>query len=241
MSQPETLLLDADILLYQASVVVEKEAQWDNDVWTLMSDPRDAIVLLEDTIATFEEDTGIASSDMVFALSDAKNFRYGVSPTYKSNRKGKRKPLCYPSVKQHLINKYSTISFPNIEGDDVLGLLQTEKTAIWSGDKDLKQIAGTHWVDDDWEEITQEEADYFFLYQVLVGDASDGYRGCPGMGPVSTDKLLSLYPTWEAVVAAYEKKGLFEADALITARMARILRVGEYDLQTKQPRLWSPA
>lgn len=241
MSQPETLLLDADILLFQSSVVVEKEAQWDNDVWTLMSDPRDAIVVLEDTIATFEEDTGIASDDMVFALSDSKNFRYDVSDCYKSNRKGKRKPLCYGSVKEHLISKYTTISYPNIEGDDVLGLLQNDTTAIWSGDKDLMQIPGTHWVDDDWEEVTQEQADRFFLYQVLVGDVSDGYKGCPGIGHVTANKLLDVTPTWEAVVSAYEKKGLFEADALITARMARILRAGEYDLQTKQPRLWSPA
>jgi len=240
MSQPETLLLDADILLFQASVVVEKEAQWDNDVWTLMSDPVDAIVVLEDTIATFEEDTGIASDDMVFALSDSKNFRYDVTDKYKSNRKGKRKPLCYPSVKEHLISKYATMVYPNLEGDDVLGLLQTDTTAIWSADKDLKQIPGVHWVDDDWEVITEEEADWFFLYQVLVGDPSDGYGGCPGVGKVGAEKLLNADPSWETVVTAYEKKGLFEADALITAHQARILRAGEYDIKKQYPILWSP-
>lgn len=238
MNQPTKLLLDADILIFQACVVVEKVAQWDDDVWTIMYDPRDAIIILEDTITTFEDDTGIATQDMVFALSDAKNFRYDVTSTYKSNRVGKRKPLCYPSVKAYLINKYVTKVLPNVEGDDVLGLLQTDDTAIWSRDKDLKQIPGLHWVDDDWEEVTEAEADRFFLFQCLVGDTSDGYSGCPGVGPVRANAILDNDCSWEAVVAAYEKKGLFEADAYINAHQARILRPGEYNFTTMEPILW---
>lgn len=234
------LLLDADILLFQASVVVEKETQWDDDVWTIMSDPKDAIIILEETISTFEENTGIASQDMIFALSDRKNFRYDVASTYKANRKGKRKPLCYSSVKEYLLNNYTCVSFPNIEGDDVLGIMMTPERAIWSGDKDLKQIAGLHWEDDDWEEVTEEAADRFFLLQCLTGDTADGYGGCPGVGPVRANTILDNDCSWEAVVKAYEKKGLFEADALITARQARILRAGEYNYNTGEPILWTP-
>lgn len=237
---PNRLLLDADILLYQAAVAVEIESQWDDDVWTFMSDPSEAIILLNDTIHTFEEDTGIASQDFVFALSDRQNFRYDVASTYKSNRKGKRKPICYGSIKQYLKDNYTTVSFPKLEGDDALGLLQTGSTAIWSADKDLKQIPGLHWVDDDWEEVTEEQADRFFYYQVLVGDTADGYGGCPGIGPVRADRILDNDCSWEAVVACYEKKELTEADALIQAHQARILRAGEYDYLNKEPILWTP-
>lgn len=235
-----TLLLDADILLFQSSVAVEKEAQWDDDIWTFMSDPAEAITILEDTIFTFEEDTGIASQDFVFCLSDKRNFRYDVCDTYKSNRKSSRKPLCYPTVKQHLIDNYTTKSLPNLEGDDVIGLLMNDTSALWSTDKDLKQIPGVHWVHDDWEEVTPDEADRFFFYQVLVGDTADGYGGCPGIGPVRADRILDENSTWEAVVACYEKKGLSEADALIQAHQARILRDGEYDYTKKEPILWTP-
>lgn len=240
MSTPSTLLLDGDILLFQSSVVVEKEAQWDDDVWTLMSDPADAIIVLEEMIGTFEEDTGIASQDFVFALTDKRNFRYEVTPTYKSHRKGARKPLCYPSVKQYLIDNYRTEVLPGCEGDDVLGLLQDEATAIWSRDKDLKQIPGLHWVDDDWELVTDEQAERFFLFQCLVGDTADGYGGCPGIGPVRANAVLDNDCSWDAVVRAYEKKGLTEEDALITARQARILRGDEYDYENMEPVLWTP-
>lgn len=237
---PLTLLLDADILLFEASVAVEVTTQWEDDVWTIMSDPKDAIAILRHRIAEFEEDTGIAEQDMVFCLSDTVNFRFDVADFYKSNRKGTRKPLCYPSVKQFLIDNYTTKMFPKIEGDDVIGLLSDGDVGIWSADKDLKQIPGLHWDGDDWEEVTEEEADRFFFYQCLAGDAADGYKGCPGVGPVKADRILAKDPSWEAVVKAYEKQELTEADALITARLARILRPGEYDFIKKEPILWQP-
>jgi DNA polymerase-1 len=39
-------------------------------------------------------------------------------------------------------------------------------------------------------------------------------------------------------VAAYERQGLTEADAIKQARLARILRYEEWDGRT--PRLWAP-
>jgi len=42
-------------------------------------------------------------------------------------------------------------------------------------------------------------------------------------------------------VAAFESRGLTEEDALIQARVARILRADDYDFKESQPILWSPA
>jgi len=238
---PSKLLVDADILLFTASVSVEVVADWGDDVWTLMSDAKDGLVVLEELIAELEEATGIAHQDFVFCLSDTENFRFDVSDVYKSNRKGNRKPLCYRSLKDYLVDNHHCEWFPKLEGDDVIGILsEDEDCAIWSRDKDLKQIAGVHWEEDDWEEVDDDDADFFFLYQCLVGDPSDGYKGCPGIGAVKADRLLSKEPTWETVVAAYEKAGLSEDDAITTARMARILRPGEYDFENEEPILWQP-
>ena len=40
-------------------------------------------------------------------------------------------------------------------------------------------------------------------------------------------------------MAAFEKKGLTESDALVQARVARILRASDYDFAAKKPILWS--
>jgi len=45
---------------------------------------------------------------------------------------------------------------------------------------------------------------------------------------------------WSAVVDAYESKGLTEEDAVMQARMARILRAEDWDFGKKAPRLWCP-
>jgi hypothetical protein len=44
--------------------------------------------------------------------------------------------------------------------------------------------------------------------------------------------------TWDTVVEAYEKAGLTEDDALVTARLARILRAEDYD--GVNIKLWEP-
>ncbi len=117
--------------------------------------------------------------------------------------------------------------------------------------------------------VTEEEADKFWMAQTLAGDVTDGYDGCPGIGMSTAEKLLegptmkvayehelkrgarkgqteirySEEPAgslWEAVVSNYEAKDLTEEDALAQARVARILRYGDYDFKTKEVKLWTP-
>jgi len=45
---------------------------------------------------------------------------------------------------------------------------------------------------------------------------------------------------WAGVCRAYGAKGLTETDAVIQARMARVLRAEDWDFQKKAPRLWCP-
>ena len=135
-----------------------------------------------------------------------------------------------------------------LEGDDVLGLLAGDSkikggTIIVSIDKDLKTIPGFHYNpmrrEEGVIEVTMAQANYNHLLQTLTGDAVDGYSGCPGIGPKKAEKVLEN-PSWESVVSAYNKAGIEEEDALIQARVARILRYGEYDKVKKEPILWNP-
>ena len=46
---------------------------------------------------------------------------------------------------------------------------------------------------------------------------------------------------WECVVSLFNKYGLTEADALVQARVARILRACDFNFKTKEPILWKPS
>ena len=50
----------------------------------------------------------------------------------------------------------------------------------------------------------------------------------------------SLRDMWSAVVSTFEAKGLTHADALLQARLARILRREDYDRETGEITLWTP-
>ena len=61
----------------------------------------------------------------------------------------------------------------------------------------------------------------------------------------TAEKILgdaeSLDEMWDKVVATYEKKKKTYADALLAARLTRILREGEYNYVTGEVKLWEPA
>ena len=121
-------------------------------------------------------------------------------------------------MKEWVGKHYNTIQKPGLEGDDCLGLLATRpgnECIVVSSDKDLKTIPGKLYRPDDDEvlEISLEEADRFFLTQTLTGDVTDGYKGCPGVGPKTAEKILGPRPHWGAVEQAYIKAGLTKEDA----------------------------
>ncbi|WP_298951526.1 hypothetical protein [uncultured Methylobacterium sp.] len=118
-------------------------------------------------------------------------------------------------------------------------------------------------------EVTQWEADRWHLIQTLAGDAVDGFKGCPGLGMKRAAEIIDsphrLTPSegvitrgknkgekvtkwvaepttdyWAAVVSQYRKVGLGEPEALVSARLARLLRHGEYDPETEELTLWTP-
>lgn len=144
--------------------------------------------------------------------------------------------------------------FKHLEADDILGILATGpwiggEKVIATKDKDLLQIPGLHInhadLDRGVHEVTVEQGDRWHLYQTLVGDQCDGYKGCPGIGPKKAERILnelgsSLEERWIGVVTVFEERGLTEADALLQARLARICRASDWDYENKVVKLWSP-
>ena len=46
--------------------------------------------------------------------------------------------------------------------------------------------------------------------------------------------------SWQTVLQAFKDKGLTEKDALLNARLARILTLDDYDTKRQEPILWTP-
>lgn len=243
-----TLLIDGDILLYQHASAVEESFDWGDDLWTLHADAAEAKQRLDYWIKNMMEKFN--AGRCIFALTSSDNWRNKVMPSYKAHRKTTRKPVIYPALKEYIRMAYRVYESPTLEADDVLGLLATgaypgirDPMVVISADKDLKTIPCRLYNPNDGADrtISVDEANYNHLYQTLVGDASDGYPGCPGIGAKTADKLLAEHgAVWATVKAAYEKAGLNETEALQQARVARILRKGEYSLRTNKVKLWSP-
>ena len=235
-----TLLIDGDIILYQACAACENETQWSEEVWTIDSNLVDVKSLITHRLELLTYLAG--QDDFVVALSGPKNFRKTLYPEYKANRKGQRKPVGYKVALDWLRDTYPFVQEDNLEADDLLGLLHGPGNVLWSQDKDLKQVPGRRLVetgdgDGVVQTISPAEGLKYFYTQVLTGDPTDNYPGCKGIGEVRAAKILDTKDPWGAILEAYNKAG---GDPLLNARMAWILKPGDYNFKTKEVRLWQP-
>ena len=252
-------LIDADIYIYEAASAVETPIDWGDGLWTLHAEETEAEAALYSRIEDLAD--AVEADHTILALSDPENFRHKILPTYKSNRKGTRKPMLIPHLRLFVADQWETFQRPGLEGDDVLGILATwgglkgDKVII-TGDKDMNTIPGKVYMSHKPElgvvNITPEQARYYHMMQTLTGDATDGYSGCPSVGPKTAEKILkkveeewepvlgAVPDYWPAVVQQYEKKGLSEEEALVQARVAYILQASHYDFHNRQPILWNP-
>lgn len=254
-----TLLLDTDVVAVRAALFCQAKFDFGEGEF-IEYHPDELPEYIDGEIQSYRERTGI--EDVVCALSSDTNFRKGILPTYKAKRPPK--PKLVKDAKQYILDNYDTKVKPGLEGDDVLGILSTHPKLIKgdkiivSIDKDMKTIPGLLFNPDHDEgvvEISELQADRYWLYQTLVGDTIDEYKGCPGIGEVRATQLLDevldwgtpwatnqqlVKEAWERIVKLFESKGLTQEDALTQARVARICRHTDYDFKAQQVKLWTP-
>lgn len=240
-------LIDTEYFLFTDASACQYEAEWAPDVWTYFCRHDDAKEAFHEQISSFLD--LLPGHQPVLVFGSSTSFRYGVWPQYKANRKKYRKPAGYRQLAEWVkqiapVRGWQVRQLPDIEGDDALGVLYEEGDVIVSVDKDMLTIPGRHLRKGELVEISRLEADRSFYGQVLTGDSSDNYPGCPGVGAVGAERLLAGCSTevemWQQVLQAFEKKGFSEPYAIQQARCARILRAGEYDMRASTPLLWSP-
>ena len=234
--------IDGDMLVYRSAFSNEIETRWNDDIHTLHTDTHQAVAYVDDMIDSILNTINVENYYVAYTAPD--NFRYELLPTYKSNRKTKRKPLGLPTIIQATQARHPTIIIDRLEADDVIGIMCTRNpntTIAVSGDKDFATLPITwyNFLNKETTTRNEEEANFNHLVQTLTGDKVDGYEGIKGVGPVTAKKILDKDgASWATVVDAYEKKGMHEYDALLSARMAYILRNQNYNNGKVQ--LWLP-
>jgi len=247
------LLIDGDPIAYAASSATQCEYDLPEAGGKVVSARLDeATEIATDQVARLREK--LKADDAIVCLSDdINNFRKAVDTTYKGNRKGER-PVHLYDVKEHLAANCRFLRWPRLEADDVLGIVATRgdpdvKYCMVSVDKDLVGVPG--WLfnpmkDKKPRKISLIEANRWWMTQTLIGDPVDGYPGCRGVGSKSKwvaaiNQADSLPAMWEIVEEAFCSKGFDNSDALRQARLARILRHGDYDQGDYSVCLWNPA
>lgn len=248
MLHEDTLLYDADELLFVVCKACEEEVEFDGEI-SMWSNFETVKRMLADRIQDAMRLTDCSKAHLAFSDAEV-NYRHRVLPSYKQHRKSTGKPLGYWKGKEWLESTYVTLEYPELEADDVMGIHADDYEVIVSSDKDLLTVPGVHWSPYKHRRngsapvlvVTSEEADWNFLFQTLTGDPVDGFKGCPKVGKIKAARLLAdvagcsgsiphdrFSKAWSAVEGAFKAANRTKKDALTQARCARILRPGEWD------------
>ncbi|ENW84254.1 DNA polymerase I [Acinetobacter sp. ANC 3929] len=148
-------------------------------------------------------------------------FRHKLSPIYKGDRPSMPEELSQQIPYLHALIRAQGIPLyylAGAEADDIIGTLTKRALAeghhvlISTGDKDMAQLVNEHVkLEDSFKERVLDEAGVFekfgvhpnqiIDYLTLMGDASDGIMGVPGVGAKTAAKLLNEYGTLDNIIA----------------------------------------
>ena len=236
------LLIDADYIVYKNCAAAETELDFGEDVILVTSNFSDAYNATTKELTKLKDEFG-SFPDIKLFFSDTKNFRKKIAPSYKGHR-NRKKPCGYKRVINKLKTEFDVVIMPTLEADDAMGIYATQYpgNVIVSPDKDMKQIPGTLYNLDEKFTITSDSGRAWHLIQCLSGDQTDGYSGVPGIGVKRAQTLFEKEGySWKTVVKAFKDKGLNEYDAIMNARLAKILTIDDYDTEKQEPILWTPS
>lgn len=244
----KTAFIDADILLHRACSFVDTE--FDGEP---MADWRQALMFFDHLLKNWMTEAG-ELKDYYLVVSTGENYRKKLYPEYKANRKAIAVHPAMEGLKEHVLSLMATVTEPGIEADDYIGIRcseDPENTVAISADKDFATIPCTQLIPAShgrrkgtWMTFSEDEANMNWLRQALTGDTIDNYKGIPGTGPAKAEKIIPhpapISVMWENVRLAFINARMTETDAILMAQLARILRAGDYDFETKEVKLWTP-
>lgn len=196
------LVVDTDWLIMNALTASQVDEDWGDGIWHLTCDHNKAMEIVESNLHSFQtRKKAWAKADIIHVFSSRPNFRAALIETYKGGRAGTRKPVGYWDFERRCKELFPiVIQEPKLEGDDVMGILGSDiksygydKAVLISVDKDFKTIPDCdfwHLTDGQIHSQTQESADWWWFYQTIIGDRTDGYSGIPSFGESTATEFL---------------------------------------------------
>lgn len=142
------------------------------------------------------------------------NYRHRISLTYKAHRSDDKPPFFNELVKE-IRRNMNVVTRSGIETDDLVAKLWLhygpENAIIVSIDKDYRQFPCImyNYMKDEVEVISEEDAYYNFMEQMVCGDRADNIKPLKGYGPKWCEKNLLNKSKWailRAVYSLYKKK-----------------------------------
>lgn len=193
-------LIDADLVSFRCAASCEKQGVVTEDFTV-------ATARANNLLVNILEATG--ADDRQLYLSGGENFRKKISPSYKANREGQKRPEYLEPLREWLVTEWGATVSDGNEADDELGIAQTAAgvgtTTICSLDKDLRQVPGHHY---SWEitgtsplglqwkkeashlVVSEQEGLFNFYWQLVMGDQADNVPGYDGKMRAKVPKFL---------------------------------------------------
>jgi 5'-3' exonuclease len=189
--EDKTILLDGDLIVYQSCCVFNED------------DDQSRRMIQKYINKKIDDLMDAAGCNLYLLLLTTNfNFRDFLIDDYKANRSTTVRPVNLSWAKAWASKALNSHYHKMLEADDLLGILMTKDTVLWSLDKDLRQIPGFH-LDDKTRKvisITQggtlredtitsaktgkkKKKIYFdgnagLYFQMLIGDSTDNILGC---------------------------------------------------------------
>lgn len=215
-------LVDADLVAYRCAASCEKRGVVTEDFTVATARANNLLVNILDAVQ---------ATDRQLFLSGGQNFRKKISPAYKANREGQKRPEYLEPLREWLVTEWGASVTDGNEADDELGIAQTgsdpDTTTICSLDKDLRQVPGHHY---SWEitgtsplglqwkkeaqsiYVSEQEGLFNFYWQLVMGDQADNVPGYDGKMRAKVPKFLE--PHYDSMMdimfsTQYPEQGLF--------------------------------
>ena len=192
-------LIDADSLVYAAAYSAQTK------------DTQGCVVPLGEGLAIHYLDNSVED---IVNLFDSFQLYLTPDVTFRTHMVGYKdgrgsRPHHYHTLRNRLTEHWGASVCDNMEADDILSILGWKAfregrgdVVMVSIDKDLDQVPGKHY---NYRKslfyyLTEEEANYNFWKQMLMGDQADNIQGIPSCGAKNAEKILNESDDWESAV-----------------------------------------
>lgn len=184
-------VIDGDIIMYRICFTVDPTAQ----VYEVTQ-------FVKTYMTNLLNKVGSDSYIGILGIHGSNNNKYDIFPEYKRGRPTE-KPPHWNIVMNILISQWGFTCISGCETDDAIKACvdKYKDCIVVSSDKDLLQIPGKHFrlgitrkgvvvKEDEFREVSKQEAMIYYYRQLLTGDSVDNVKGIDGIGPKTAMKMI---------------------------------------------------